>query len=174
MKSLLRSGSLSTNITLVHEHICEMFRLNMIPHVRLGLVLEFIAETAVVAPHGVSHYVLDKVFRSRYACKYFMVSTELHKKRLSKYRRLFNLIRKYKSFHHYTVDTRTFHEFLVVEILMSLHAILALVLFETKPADEWLVGGAMFVQIMPLEVAEMLDHLSTQKALVSISHFSNW
>ena len=56
----------------------------------------------------------------------------------------------------------------MVHVLVGFHAVFALVLLSTEPADEGLVGGAVLVQEMPLEVAEMLDHLSTDQALVSV------
>jgi len=56
----------------------------------------------------------------------------------------------------------------VIHVLVSFHAVFALVLLSAEPADERLVSGAVLVQVMPLEVAEMLDHLSTEQALVSV------
>lgn len=40
-QGLLRRSSFSTNFTLVNKHVCEVFRLHVVPHIRLGLMLEY-------------------------------------------------------------------------------------------------------------------------------------
>ena len=56
----------------------------------------------------------------------------------------------------------------MIHILVSLHAVLGLVLLHAESADKWLVGGGVLVEEVPLEVAEVLDHLPAEQALVSL------
>ena len=56
---------------------------------------------------------------------------------------------------------------------MRLHGVLRLVLLHAESADKGLGGGGVLVQEVPLEVAEVLDHLSAEQALVTISHLSD-
>merc|ERR1711971_317142 len=56
---------------------------------------------------------------------------------------------------------------------MRLHAVFRLVLLHTESADKGLVGGGVLVQEVPLEVAEVLDHLSAEQALVTTSHLAD-
>ena len=61
----------------------------------------------------------------------------------------------------------------MIHILVSLHAVLGLVLLHAESADKWLVGGGVLVEEVPLEVAEVLDHLPAEQALVPIRHLSD-
>ena len=56
---------------------------------------------------------------------------------------------------------------------MRLHGVLRLVLLHAESADKGLGGGGVLVKEVPLEVAEVLDHLSAEQALVTISHLSD-
>ena len=53
---------------------------------------------------------------------------------------------------------------------MRLHAVLRLVLLQAESADKGLVCGGVLVKEVPLEVAEVLDHLPAEQALVTIRH----
>ena len=56
---------------------------------------------------------------------------------------------------------------------MRLHAVLGLVLLHAESADKGLGGGGVLVKEVPLEVAEVLDHLPAEQALVPIRHLSD-
>ena len=61
----------------------------------------------------------------------------------------------------------------MIHVLVRLHAVLGLVLLHAESADEGLGGGGVLVEEVPLEVAEVLDHLPAEQALVPISHLSD-
>ena len=56
----------------------------------------------------------------------------------------------------------------MIHVLMGFHAVLGLVLLHAEPTDKGLPGGGVLVQEVPLEVAEVLDHLPAEQALVSL------
>ena len=60
----------------------------------------------------------------------------------------------------------------MVQVLMRLHAVLALVLLLAESTDEDLPTLVVLVKNVSLEVAEVLDHLSTQETLVPPLHFT--
>ena len=53
---------------------------------------------------------------------------------------------------------------------MRLHAVLGLVLLHAESAYKGLGGGGVLVKEVPLEVAEVLDYLPAEQALVPIRH----
>lgn len=72
-----------------------------------------------------------------------------------------------------TAADRVLHLLLVIHVLVRLHAVLGLVLLHAESADKGLGGGGVLVEEVPLEVAEVLDHLPAEQALVPISHLSD-
>ena len=61
----------------------------------------------------------------------------------------------------------------MIHVLVRFHAVLGLVLLHAEPTDKGLPGGGVLVQEVPLEVAEVLDHLPAEQALVSLCHLSD-
>ena len=56
----------------------------------------------------------------------------------------------------------------MIHVLVRFHAVLGLVLLHAEPTHKGLLGGGVLVQEVPLEVAEVLDHLPAEQALVSL------
>ena len=60
----------------------------------------------------------------------------------------------------------------MVQVLMRLHTVLALVLLLAESTDKDLPTLVVLVEHVSLKVAEVLDHLSTQEALMTALHLT--
>ena len=68
-------------------------------------------------------------------------------------------------------STRVFHLLLMIHVLMGFHAVLGLVLLQAEPADKRPSSWGVLVHVVPLEVAEVLDHFPAEQTLVAIRDF---